>query len=601
MKRRDQALMATGALRYLLSRLGGGRGFWMCLAFLMMLGAGTLANQPALLLGKILDRVIDVPGVEFADVLPALALIAACIVGREIAIWGRKFIVETIGTRIEREEFINVIQRLLTMDLSVMVNEQIGALHTRIQRSIEGVVRLVKLLFMDFFPTTVQAAIAIIMASSRSSTVALVMIATGLLGAIVTYLQVSSQKGIRLQIFGAKEAIGAKVNELLQGIGFVRAAGQVSTEIGESGRLAESVRATEMRHHKWMMSFDALKQLVEGGGYVTVVAYAVWQAAQGNISKGDVLTLAILYTSVATPLRELHRIVDEGYESIMKVRELIQLRRLPADRGLSGTARPVEAKPTPTIRVEDLTVRLKGPEGKRTVAIEKANVEIPPGQVVGIAGPSGSGKSTFAHVLLGLVSDYEGSAQICDIELVDWEKESLARYIGYVPQSPFLLAGTVRKNVLYGTNFESENGDETVWEALEAAQIAERVESFPDRLEALISEAGRNLSGGEKQRLALARLFLRDSKILVLDEATSALDSANEEKIQSAMMELSEGKTTLIIAHRLSTLRDADRVLVFEEGSIVQDGTYDELVSIDGVFKELVERQRHLRLAGEED
>lgn len=588
--------LTKGAIRYLLSRLRGRRGALMFVAFLMMVGFGTLTNAPALLLGRILDQVIGVENPSFALVVPGLLLITGCILGREVLSWGRKFIVETVATRIEREEFIRVITRLLTMDLSVMVSEQIGAMHTRIQRSIDGIVRLVKLLFIDFLPTTVQAVIAVGMASSCSVTVAGIMISVAALGSIVTYLQVSSQKGIRLEIFGAKEAIGAKVNELLNGIGFVRASGLISAELDSSGELAEAVRSKEMRHHKWMMSFDALKQLVEGGGYVAVIAYAAWQAAQGNISKGDVLALAILYMSVATPLRELHRIVDEGYEAILKVRELAQLHALPSDPGLSGNLIPT--MPEATIRVRNLTARLSGPEGKNTLALNDLSVEIPEGQVVGIAGPSGSGKSTFAHILLGLISDYEGSAKVSGIELIEWEKESLARLIGYVPQAPFLLAGTVRQNLLYGPNGALRD-DDAIWRALDAAQIADRVGCLPDSLDALVSEAGRNFSGGEKQRLAIARLFLRQARILVLDEATSALDSENEARIQESMISLSRGKTTLIIAHRLSTLRDVDRVLVFQDGRIVQDGAYTELVARPGVFRELVERQKHLDLATE--
>jgi len=590
--------LATGALQYMLQRLRGRRGLLMLGAFGLMLLVGALANAPAILLGRILDDV-DEAGATFGDIVPGLVLIAACIIGREAVIWGRKFIVESIGTRVEQEEFVRVISGLLSADLSIMIREKIGALHTRIQRSIEGIIRLIKLLFMDFLPTTVTAVVAVAIAGSRSPIVAAFMIAVGVLGSLVTWCQVSSQKGIRLELFGAKETIGAKVNELLSGIGFVRASGMVSREEEACAQLADGVRSKEMRHHTWMMSYDAMKQLIEGAGYVAVIAFAAWQAGRGVISKGDVLTMAILYVNAAHPLRELHRIVDEGYEAVLKVRELVQLQALPPDLGLAGAATPdSRTRPEAKVVARGLTVRLPSPDGKETVALRDVSVEIPEGQFVGIAGPSGSGKSTLARTLLGLISDYQGSARICDIELRDWNKEALAEWVGYVPQNPFLLAGSVRENVRYGANGVCVE-DDALWKALIDAQIAERVKSLPRTLDALISEGGRNLSGGEKQRLALARVFLRDARILVLDEATSALDSTNEARIQEAMLRLAKGRTTLIIAHRLSTLRDVDRILVFDRGRIVQDGPYKDLESVPGLFRDLVERQRHLHLAGE--
>lgn len=584
--------LARGALSYLISRLRGKRAVLVFFAFIAMMSAAYLNSLLPVILGNIVNRIADAGvGATFDLVVPMLILIVSCVVGRELFTWIRKFLIETVATRIEREEFVGVIGKLLRVDLSFMISQKIGALHTRIERSIQGIVKLVKLTFLDFLPQISFALMAIVAALQYNAAVPIIMLIVFILTSLITYAQVSSQKGIRLQLFAAKEAIGGKMNELLNGIGFVRAAGLVQTEIDNSAGLAEAMREKEMRHHKWMMTFDGMKQVVEGGGFLAVIAYAAYQSVQGSLQPGDVVALALLYERAAQPLRELHRIVDEGYEAIMKVRELSTLRALPTDRGLEGTKKPAAQLPDTTIAVDRLSVYLSGPEGKATHALRGVTLEIPEGQVVGIAGESGSGKSTLASTLLGLISNYEGHATISGVELVEWDKESLATLIGYVPQNPFVLAGTVRENVCYGQTNGRTLDDATIWAALEDAQLADRVRALPGELNATISEAGRNLSGGEKQRLALARLFLRDSRILVLDEATSALDNVNEARIQKAIERLAGGRTIILIAHRLSTLRAADRVLVFQEGDIVEDGTYDELVAIDGVFSELVRKQ----------
>jgi ATP-binding cassette subfamily B protein len=587
--------LVGGATRFLLLRLRGARLVGMALAMCLMLVAAWLTNIPAILLGRAVDRIVAGGGQATSAIGVFLILISVAILGREVLVLVRKLIVEGIATAIERDEFVRVVDYLLSVDLRFMVNPQIGALQKKIDRSIEGVVKLLKLTFLDLLPTAAAAGVAIYMAAQLHSSSLAVMAPVVVCGTFATLLQVRSQKGIRVHLFRAKEGMSAKVVELLFGIEYVRASGAKGGEVASSARLASSLRTVEYRHHKWMMSFDGAKQLIEGAGMVGIIALGASLARAGSISTGDVLSLAVLYMSVAAPLRELHRIIDEGFEATLKIDDLRQLYGLPPDPGLAGTA-PVCPLPVcnggVVVRCRDLRVEMSRENDHAVEVLRGVSIDITHGTIVGIAGPSGSGKSTFAKVLLGLVSHYTGSVEVFGTEVRNLDKEALAQVVSYVPQVPFVIAGTVRHNVTYETGSRDVT-DQEIRRALDAAQIPGALVERLGGLDGGIAEMGRNLSGGERQRLVLSRVLLKRAPLIVLDEATAALDNQSELLVQQSIEDLSHGaNTTLVIAHRLSTLRSADRVLVFDGGHIVQDGTYETLSAMPGVFRNLVELQK---------
>jgi ATP-binding cassette subfamily B protein len=578
----------VSAVRYLWIRLRRRGVLLLAISLFLIIATGWLTNVPALLLGHIVDSVATGSANWLRDIFPIIGWISAAIVLREVLIWARKFAVEKAATELERDEFVLLIAKLLSLNPNFMVAERIGGLNVRIHRSIEGIVKLLKLQFLEFMPPLASGIIAMILAASKNWPTALIMLAVALLEGVVTWRQVISQQGIRIQLFSAKEAIGAKVTELLWGIEYVRASGLQPYEIASSEALARELARKEFKHHKWMMTFDAGKQLIEGTGFVAVIAYSAWLAARGFLSKGDVLSLTVLYGSVAAPIRDLHRIVDEGFESILKARELVAITQLPSDSMLCGTAEPIRDDPC-VVSASGLSVAYVRPDQTAHKALRNLTVSIQKGEKIGIAGESGSGKSTFVKVVLGLIGDFAGDVTVFgrSVKLVD--KAALAALIAYVPQRPFLLHGTVRHNVAYGA--ESTISDERAWAALRHAHIDDLINSLPGKLDAPLAEQGRNLSGGEQQRIVLARAFLRGAELVVLDEATAALDNENERLVQEAIEELAAGKTTITVAHRLSTLRGTDRILVFDEGEIVQDGPYHVLADAPGVFKRLVEQE----------
>jgi ATP-binding cassette subfamily B protein len=220
--------------------------------------------------------------------------------------------------------------------------------------------------------------------------------------------------------------------------------------------------------------------------------------------------------------------------------------------------------------------------------VQDISFTVQPGEVVALVGATGSGKSTTLALLYRALDPQSGVIRIDEDDIRDVTVSSLRRNIGVVFQEPMLFARSIRENLQVG---RTDASDEEMMQALERAQALEFIARQPEGLDTVLGERGRSLSGGERQRLSIARALLKNPPILILDEATSALDAATERKLQSALDEVMSGRTTFVIAHRLSTVRSAARILVFDDGRIVEAGTFDELVTKGGRFAELANAQ----------
>jgi ATP-binding cassette subfamily B protein len=216
--------------------------------------------------------------------------------------------------------------------------------------------------------------------------------------------------------------------------------------------------------------------------------------------------------------------------------------------------------------------------------LDKVNVQIPAGQPVAILGESGSGKSTLLKLLMGFYGPTEGRIRVDDVDLRDLELSSLRSRLALVAQEPFIFTGTLRENIALGRPAATLA---EVMEAARAAGLEEFIAGLPERYETVIGERGANLSGGQRQRLAIARALLRRPDILIFDEATSHLDTATERAIQENLKTALAGKTVVLVAHRLSTVKDADRIYVLHQGRIVQAGTHQELLGQEGWYRSL--------------
>lgn len=556
----------------------------LLIASVLMIIVGFLTNLPALILGNLVDQVVKLEDFNFSDVFPYIGIIVLIILVRESLTVFRKYLVENVATQTEKKQTMKVIERLLKMDISELYSQQVGSLHGKVFRSIQGLIRLIKLAFLDFLPVFFSAISAIVIVLVQKPLLASIMILVIPIGLFLIVKQISSQKGIRVALLRGKEKIDGTVVELLGGLETVRVLNTVDYEIEKVGSVAEDLRKKEIKHHIQMAFFDAAKHLNEGLFYVIVISMAIYLSAQGVISKGDILVYSILFLSITQPLREIHRILDQAHESSILVNDLNELQNKPLDKSFLPKYQIHEKGPTKKIdtiiKVKNLTFSYPQREGK---VLDKISTEILIGEKIGIVSQSGGGKSTFIKIILKLIHDYSGSIFIFGRDLKDISRDEIADKIAYIPQKTYIFSGTIKENIIYGC--KREVSDEEIVAAAKEASILTEIKRDLGGLNGRVSENGNNLSGGQKQRIALARLILKSPEIFIFDEATSALDNTNEIIIQKNLEKHFKDKTMIIIAHRLSTLKSCDRILVFDNGQIVQEGNYEVLASKKGLFQ----------------
>jgi ATP-binding cassette subfamily B protein len=564
-------------------------------ALLMAVTSGANTLIP-LLLGTLVDQLQRLqrdsaaggaPDALFGIALRYLVLIGAVYLVREALNVVRRYFVENTCTRIDRDMTVRVVGHLLKVNLGHLTHEKVGALHGRISRSVEGFVRFLRLFFLDFFPAILTGVFALIASLGKEPWLGVVMVGVIPTSISLTVWQLASQRGVRLRLLRTREEMDGTVVEQLAGLDYVRAANTLRHEVKRVAHTAEKRRVRELRHHFQMSLFGCAKALNEGLFHVLVLGLAIFLALNGKIEYGDILTFSMLFLNVMTPLSEVHRIIDEGQESSLRVGDLLDVLSTPTDPSFDASAgrEPNLDVAGPLILVDGLRVEYQTADGQVRRGLDGIGLVVRRGERIGIAGRTGSGKSTWLKVLLRLTHPAGGALWFGGVPLAEVSREAIGRLVGYVGQSPFVFAGTIEENITYGVEGATP---EAVRRAAELACIHDEILAMPGGYDAAVAERGQNLSGGQRQRLALARLFLKDPPVLILDEATSALDTISERCVQRALATTRPDRTILIVAHRLSTLLDTDRILVFDQGQIVESGTYDALVHQGGVFAELL-------------
>jgi ATP-binding cassette, subfamily B, bacterial len=548
----------------------------------------------ALCMGKIVDVVNPQtnPTQSQAELTQVAAMYLGIIGGaylmREVMNVLRRFLVENTCTRIDRDMSVRVISHLLKVDLSVLAQDQVGALYGRITRGVDGMVRFLRVGFLDFVPALMMGAFALSATLAKQPKIALAMVGVIPISLGLTIWQLITQKGIRLDLLHSRERIDGTVVEQLGGIDYIRAANTHLQESQRVERVAEYRRAKELRHHFEMSLFGSGKAINEGFFHLVVLAFAIYMFVHGALrGPGEILTFSVLYLNVMAPLNEIHRFIDEAHESSLRVGDLLGLLGEPIDLSFESTPHrePRIVVGEPLFVTEDLRVEYRGADDKAKPALNGLSSLIRHGETIGVAGRSGCGKTTWLRTLMRLAHASGGTATLGGVELTGISRQVIGELVGYVGQNPFVFAGTIAENITYGC--ESASHDQTR-RAAERACIHDEIMALPGGYDAPVAERGQNLSGGQKQRIALARVFLKNPPILILDEGTSALDNISERLVQRAIAAARADRTVILVAHRLSTLREADRILVFDDGRIVETGTYSELVRHGGVFAELV-------------
>jgi len=441
---------------------------------------------------------------------------------------------------------------------------------------------------------------------------AMAAVAVAVVPAVVVFSLVffSRVRGAFQKADEAEGAMTTRLQENLTGIRVVRAFARQEHESRKFADRNARFRDLDMRLIRLMAIFWASSDtmcMVQGG--IVTMAGAYW-ISTGRLTVGTAFAFIAYVGMFLWPVRQMGRIMTEigkTMVSLGRLEDILSVRRengaADGEAGLSDGAESRPAAPgvrpdgeaAPPVWVPDGRIAVSGlrfSHDGQAQALRDVTISVDPGETLAILGPSGSGKSTLVHILLRLYDYTAGSIRIDGRELRDIDRKRARSLFGVVMQEPFLYSKTVRDNIRIGGR---QAGDEDVQAAARLAFIHDDIMEFEKGYDAVVGERGVTLSGGQRQRMALARAVLRDPPILILDDALSAVDTETEAMVLQALRSRHRRRTTIVIAHRLSTLRAADRIVVLDGGRIVQAGTHDRLVSEDGLYRRLWEIQGAVR------
>jgi ATP-binding cassette subfamily B protein len=458
-----------------------------------------------------------------------------------------------------------------------------GALHAKVLRDVESMEMLARQLMQAVLPAFLSVGIAFAVTARREPAVALFYLVTVPVSALLIRTFKGKVRSHNAEYRGEVEMMSARVSEMIEMIPVTRAHGAEGLELDKMRSQLKRVRDRGIRLDLINALFMASSWVSFRTFHLLCLAVTGIMAYRGRIPVGDVVMYQgffMMIVGAVTAILNIYPILARGLESIYSMGEILECPDIEQNRG-KRHVRSVNGE----VAFEDVDLVYERGSGP---AVRDFTLHVKAGETVALIGESGSGKTSVMNLLVGFRRPTRGRVLLDGADMQELDLRDFRQHLSVVSQNTILFAGSIRDNITYGLR---SVGEERLHEAVRMANVEEFVVRLPDGLDTQVGEHGARLSGGQRQRIAIARALIRDPRIIIFDEATSALDVVSEALVQEAIERLVAGRTTFIVAHRLSTIRQADRIVVMREGRIVETGTHALLLESRGEYYRMKQLQ----------
>lgn len=471
-----------------------------------------------------------------------------------------------------------LVQKLQLLSISYHKEMQSGRLQSKIMRDVEAVETLSSQVFVSLMNIALNLGVSFAVTITRSKIVFLFFLLTVPV-AVLTMVTFRTKIKQRNNEFRKEmEETSARVMEMVELIPVTRAHALEEEEIKSMDHQLSEVAEKGYKLDIVQANFGAVGWCVFQSFQAICLGFTGYMAYKGEITVGDIALYQTYFATIVNQVSNLVTLlptISKGTECVNSVGEVLLANDIEENEG--------KEKVTEVKGAFDFSdVSFFYDENKQV--LNHFNLRVNPGETIALVGESGAGKTTLINMVIGFIKPRHGIVYLDGKDMNGLNLRSYRNYLAVVPQNSILFSGTIRDNITYGMK---EVTDEQLWNAICAANLDTFIKSLPQGLDTKVGEHGGKLSGGQRQRISIARAFIRNPKVIVLDEATSALDSVSEREIQHALEQLMKGRTTFIVAHRLSTIRNADKIAVVGNGTCMEYGTYEELMEKKGMFYEL--------------